>query len=275
MHAFPKIAFVLVLGLLAAAGSAFAARWKPVSINPERAIFIDVEALARNGNTVQAWDWQKFSAPQTSATWQGSFYWVKSLTNYHCTLRTTDPVLKIYFSEDGVEVKRTNLEGLQFPAMVEPDSLRERLLETACNPPKAPAKASATKSGQAAKTDGAADKEKAMAGMDAAKPDKAEAEAKPEQKETSKPDKKEAKKPEADKAVSAEVKHRPRTGAIAPVVYHRTYTLPPRVSPKKAGTSKAARSAKRDPSCPPAAAAGPPKDAPAQLTEAGSDGLFN
>src|SRR5262249_43160742 len=113
-----KSACVLALLLAIAAFPATAARWKPVSINTERAIFIDMDALARNGNVVQAWDWQKFNEPQAAANWQGSYVWVKSLVNYHCMRRTTDPVLKVYFGPDGVEVKRANLEGLQFPAAV-------------------------------------------------------------------------------------------------------------------------------------------------------------
>ena len=51
-------------------------------------------------------------------------------------LRTTDAILTVYFGNDGVEIKRVHLEGLQFPAAVEPDSLREKMLEMACNPPK-------------------------------------------------------------------------------------------------------------------------------------------
>ena len=91
----------------------------------------------RKGNTVQAWDWQKFAIGQTSATWQGTFFSVKSLTSYHRTQRTTDAVLKVYFGNDGVEIKRTYLEGLQFPAAVEPDSLREKMFDDGVQSPQA------------------------------------------------------------------------------------------------------------------------------------------
>ncbi len=131
-----KTKLAAAVALIALAGPVFGARWKPISVTPERSIYIDMDALVRNGNTVQAWDWQKFGTGQTSATWQGTFFWVKSLTNYHCVQRTTEAVLKVYFGNDGVEIKRTNLEGLQFPAAVEPDSLREKMLGMACNPPK-------------------------------------------------------------------------------------------------------------------------------------------
>ena len=124
--------------LLALAGPVCGAQWKPVSVTPNRSVYIDMDALVRSGSTVQAWDWQKFGTGQTSATWQGTFFWVKSLTSYHCAQRTTDAILRVYFGDDGAEIKRTSLEGLQFPAAVEPDSLREKLLEMACNPPKPP-----------------------------------------------------------------------------------------------------------------------------------------
>jgi hypothetical protein len=130
--------------LFALAGPVCGAHWKPVSVTPERSIYIDMDALVRNGNTVQAWDWQKFGTGQTSATWQGTFFWVKSLTSYHCMQRTTDAALKIYLRNDGVEIKRAHLEGLQYPAAVEPDSLREKMLEMACNPPKPAVKPVAT-----------------------------------------------------------------------------------------------------------------------------------
>ncbi|MEQ1882007.1 MAG: surface-adhesin E family protein [Burkholderiales bacterium] len=117
------------------AGQSFSAQWKPVSIGPARSIYMDVDALDRHGDLVQAWDWQKFTSEQTAKSWEGKFHWVKSFSSYDCAQRTTAPVLKIYFDSEGVEVKRLDLEGLQFPAVVEPDSLREKLLTLACKPP--------------------------------------------------------------------------------------------------------------------------------------------
>ena len=101
-----KTLFAVALTLCALAGPVCAARWKPVSVLPERTIYIDMDALVRSGNIVQAWDWQKFGTSQTSATWQGTFFWVKSLTSYNCTQRTTDALLKIYFGNDRAELKR-------------------------------------------------------------------------------------------------------------------------------------------------------------------------
>lgn len=127
--------FAIAVILSALAGPVCGAYWKPVNVTRERSLYMDMDALARNGNIVQAWDWQKFSSAQAGSGWEGRFYWVKSLTNYHCTQRTTEAVLKVYLGNDGVEIKRMHLEGLQFPASVEPDSMREKLLVLACNPP--------------------------------------------------------------------------------------------------------------------------------------------
>ncbi len=131
-----KTKLALAAALLVLAGTASGARWKPVSITPERALYIDMDALARKGDRVEAWDWQKFATAQTGASAQDTYIWVKSLTSYQCTERTTDALLKVYFGNDGGESRRTQLEGLQFPSAVEPGSVREKLLEMACNPPK-------------------------------------------------------------------------------------------------------------------------------------------
>jgi carbonic anhydrase len=126
--------FLSVAACLVAAQS-HGAQWKPVSIGPARSIYMDVDALDRHGDLVQAWDWQKFTSEQTAKSWEGKFHWVKSLSSYDCAQRTSAPMLKIYFDSEGAEVKRLHLEGLQFPAVVEPDSLREKLLNLACKPP--------------------------------------------------------------------------------------------------------------------------------------------
>ncbi|HEX4984899.1 MAG TPA: surface-adhesin E family protein [Burkholderiales bacterium] len=235
-----KTALAIAFSLFAAAGTAWPAHWMPVSADAERSIFLDMEALARTGNVVQAWDWQKFGERQEDAERRGGYFWVKSLTSYHCVRRTTDPVLKIYFDADGTEVGRAHLEGLRFPAAVEPDSLREKLLDLACNPPKPPAKPAVRAARGPART---------------------------------------AARPEAPVTpAKADRNAEPAAATIRPAAYvprpahPRTYTLPPR------GALTAGKpSSRRKPSAaacpPPAAAAG--KEAPARLTEADGEGLFN
>jgi hypothetical protein len=256
-----KIAFVLFLALLSMAGPVCAARWKPVKVTHEQSIFVDVEALVRSGSTVQAWDWQKFDAPQTSMHLQSPYFWVKSLTNYHCGRRTTDAVLKIFFGSDGVEIKRVHLEGLQFPAAVEPDSLREKLLETACNPPKPDAKSPAV-----AMKPEANPESKAMA-------DAGDVSGKPL------PAKNKTGKLQA-KAIKPALADAESAGQIMRPIFKRTYTLPPlppRDQKGRAPAKVAKAKGKQVAICPPQTAAGKSAAAhPAsQLTDAGNDGLFN
>lgn len=272
-----KTIFAVVLTLCALAGPVCAARWKPVSVLPERTIYIDMDALARSGNVVQAWDWQKFGTGQTSASWEGTYFWVKSLTNYHCERRTTDAVLKVYFGKDGVEIKRTQLEGLQFPAAVEPDSLREKMLMTACNPPKPDLKPIAVatpepkpaevKPPEPTKADVQAPKDKSGAKDDPAKKTDAKA---------AKPD---------DKAVAAKkdgpVVANAKTAAAntAKRVERSPYARSARYASKKksAGGLRLAKAGKRDdPTCPPGSVTGQsPAPLRPQFTDAGNDGMFN
>ena len=258
-----KTAFVLFLALLATAGPVCAARWKPVKVTHGQSIYVDVEALVRTANTVQAWDWQKFDSPQTSANLQSPYFWVKSLTNYHCDRRTTDAVLKIYFGSDGVEIKRVHLEGLQFPAAVEPDSLREKLLETACNPPKPDAKSPAV-----AMKPEANPESKAMA--DAG-----------DVSGNTLPAKKTTEKLQDRKAIRPAVADAGSAAQIMRPIFKRTYTLPPLTPPRDQNTRAVAKVTKSKRKqfalCPPQTAA--EKSAAAhpisQLTDAGNDGLFN
>lgn len=264
--------------LLALAGPVSSAHWKPVSVTPERSIYIDMDALVRNGNTVQAWDWQKFGSAQTSATWQGTFFWVKSLTNYHCAQRTTDAVLKVYFGNDGVEIKRAHLEGLRFPAAVEPDSLREKMLEMACNPPKPAAKPVAKPaveggSAGAKLPEPAMKSEPAVSKVDpaAAKRDPTKVDSKP-----AKADDKAAPIPKAQSTDAAIPGARPAVPMVKRAerqAYSRTERM---TSKKSSGSAVKLPKAKlqSDLKCSqpgPASTSGPTH----QLTDAGNDGMFN
>jgi hypothetical protein len=249
--------------LLALAGPVCGAHWKPVSVTPERSMYIDMDALVRKGDTVQAWDWQKFGTGQTSATWQGTYFWVKSLTNYHCTQRDTDAVLKVYFGNDGVEIKRVYLEGLQFPAAVEPDSLREKMLEMACNPPKPAPKRIAT----ATKPDTVAKSAEPAAAVSSGKPAKAD-----------------EKGGAAAQAQSAGPVVPPAKPAqiLKPAgrpPYVRTARMMSRIK-SAASLHLAKAKPQADLKCPPPAQAAASDlsqslASPPQLTDAGSDGMFN
>ncbi len=92
--------------LLLAWGSGYGAQWHTVQTAPERTVYVDLAGRVRAGNAVQTWDWQKYAEEQKSAAGQGAFHWVKSLASYDCLRRSTSPVLRIYFRNDGSEVRR-------------------------------------------------------------------------------------------------------------------------------------------------------------------------
>jgi carbonic anhydrase len=132
---FPGL-LLLAAALLAIAGESWAAQWKVVRATPEKTTYVDAGSVRRSGDAVQAWELEKFAADQTSKTWEGAYRTVKSLTAYDCARRTTEPVLRVYTNAEGLEVKRVQMQGLQFPTAVEADSLREKLFDMACEPPK-------------------------------------------------------------------------------------------------------------------------------------------
>ncbi len=239
-------------------------------------MYIDLDTLVRKGNTVQAWDWQKFATGQTSVTWQGTFFWVKSLTSYHCMQRTTDAVLKVYFGKDGVEIKREHLEGLQYPAAVEPDSLQEKMLAMACNPPKPALKRAAVAAKPAKDAGAASETDLLKSDSGAAKGDPAKADSKPGKAEET--DETVAKAKSAD-PVAPRKKSSRTMNAAARQPYPSTVRMESRKKlPAAVRLAKAKPQA--DLKCPPpeqAVASRPvqPMTPAPQLTDAGNDGMFN
>ena len=128
-----RAALLLLAGtLVCAGGNALAAQWKTVRIAPDKTTYIDINGLLRSGDAVQAWELEKFASDQESRAWEGKYRAVKSLTGYDCQRRTTEPLLRVYLSAEGAELKRVQMQGLQFPSAVDPDSLQEKMLEQAC-----------------------------------------------------------------------------------------------------------------------------------------------
>ena len=166
-----------VAALLAWAGTGWTAQWKAVRTTPEKITFLDASGVRRSGDAVQVWELEKFTADQTSKAWEGAYRTVKSLTGYDCGRRTTEPLLRVYVNAEGVEVKRVQMQGLQFPTAVEADSLREKMFEMACEVKDKPAKPAAE---AAEKPKGGLMSEAAAADMpkEGAKPAKAESEGK-------------------------------------------------------------------------------------------------
>lgn len=130
-----RIALLMAAGLLLPA-TGLAAKWVTVSTSPESTAWLDQGGIVRRGDVVQAWELEKFTIDQENKAWEGRYRAVKSLMSYDCARRTTEPVLRVYLSAEGAELKRVHMQGLQFPAAVEPDSLREKMLALACAAPK-------------------------------------------------------------------------------------------------------------------------------------------
>ncbi len=120
-------------GALACSGEAVAAaQWKTMRATPAKTTYIDLNDIVRRGGMSQVWELEKYSSAQTSRTWEGAYHAVKSLIGYDCLRRTTEPLLRVYLGADGLELKRTQMQGLQFASAVEPDSLREKMFDVAC-----------------------------------------------------------------------------------------------------------------------------------------------
>lgn len=128
----PCTALLLLAATLTFAGGSLAAQWKTVRVTPEKTAYLDVSGIARNGEVAQAWELEKFAADQENKAWEGKYRAVKSHIAYDCVRRTTEPLLRVYLGVDGAELKRVQMQGLQFPSAVEPDSLREKMLDLAC-----------------------------------------------------------------------------------------------------------------------------------------------
>lgn len=134
--------FVVAAGLLGLSGPAIGAYWKTVSVTPERTVYADMDSIERTGDTVRTWERAVYSTAQSGET-SVPYSSDKILMHYDCKARTYVPVLRVYFRDDGSEIRRVHLEGLQFPAAIDPDSLREKLLFLACRPEKASARQAA------------------------------------------------------------------------------------------------------------------------------------
>jgi len=118
---------------LFAALPAAAGNWKLVAKGENTLVEIDVASLARDGNTVKAWERETHSKPEQAKP--GDFFYssVKTLAQHHCTERTTTYLFRGFFAADGSEIKTlapgADLGKVDF---LVPDSPEERKLIFAC-----------------------------------------------------------------------------------------------------------------------------------------------
>ncbi len=109
-----------------------ASEWVDISAPPWVRIELDRDSVTRDGNSARAWDRATYSSDQTFDSGDVSWRSVKTQTSYHCQRRTTIPIARIFYGEDGTELMRHSLEGVELPQPVVPDSPVSRMLELAC-----------------------------------------------------------------------------------------------------------------------------------------------
>jgi carbonic anhydrase len=126
---------------------ASASRWVPVVEGPTRAIYLDLAGLVRDGQQVRTWVREVYTEEQRSEQVGVLYYSANSLVSYDCARRTWAPLFRAFYSGDGTELRRVNLDAVEPSALAAPGSVQESLLERACAPArqaKADAKAKAT-----------------------------------------------------------------------------------------------------------------------------------
>lgn len=128
----PHIGLLLSLSLFAGL-PAVAGNWKLVTENEKTRVEIDVASLARDGNTVKAWERETHHKPEQAQP--GDFFHssAKTLAQHHCTDRTTTYLFRGFFAADGSEIKTiTPGADLGKVDFLIPDSPEERKLIFAC-----------------------------------------------------------------------------------------------------------------------------------------------
>lgn len=119
-----------VLALCSAAATA--AQWVDIASPGAPMLQIDAASVVREGDVARAWDKAVYPRDQVLGSGDTAYRSVRTLTGYHCVLRTSLPLARVFFTEDGRELLRSNVEGVEFSQPVVPDSPRARMLELAC-----------------------------------------------------------------------------------------------------------------------------------------------
>jgi carbonic anhydrase len=147
-----RVAWLSLLFLLAAA-EAPAAKWVSIAEGSARAVYLDSEALQRDGTTVHAWTREVYMDEQRSAHIGVLYYSANSRIRFDCAKRTMAPTTRVFYGGDGTELRRVSLDAVELPALVAPGSVQEHLLNRACLPP-TERKAAQNKRGDSEPSDG-------------------------------------------------------------------------------------------------------------------------
>jgi len=127
-----RIVLLPLLALLA--GNVLAGRWVPIVEGPTRAVYLDTAGAVRDGGVIRAWVREVYTQEQRSDQVGVFYYSANSLVSYDCASRTFAPLFRVFYSGDGTELRRVNLDAVETPTLAPPGSLHEGLLERACMP---------------------------------------------------------------------------------------------------------------------------------------------
>lgn len=107
--------------------------WSTVATSEKVRIEVDLASFMRQGSVVTAWDREVYSAAEQARP--GDFYFKssKSLVRYGCNDRLAELVMKVYYAEDGSEIKIVTTENYGRPNYVIPDTESERKFDFVCN----------------------------------------------------------------------------------------------------------------------------------------------
>ncbi len=123
---------VLAAAFLSFPVGAGAAVWSVVLSNEKMRAEIDLASFMRQGDIVTAWDREVYFMPEQARP--GDFYFKssKSLVRYGCDARTSDLLMRVYYDEDGGEIKTISAAYYGRLNYVVPDTDNEKKFEYAC-----------------------------------------------------------------------------------------------------------------------------------------------
>jgi carbonic anhydrase len=129
---------VLLLATLCVVPAARAASWQEVSNTGQVIVELDTSSVVRDGDLSKAWEKATFKSDQGLGSGDVEYRTVQVLTRYDCVRFAAVPLAKVFFRADGSQLMRLNLEAVELPQPVVPDTPRARLLALACKAPEAP-----------------------------------------------------------------------------------------------------------------------------------------
>jgi hypothetical protein len=141
-----KHTFRLVcMALLLFTTGAEAASWHAVATNEKMKIEMDTASIVKTGKVVAAWDKEVYFGPEQAQP--GDFYFksVKTLRRYGCGDHVVQPLMQVYYADDGSEIKTVILGEDGMPGYVVPDSMEELRFDYVCATAHAAAKKRGTK----------------------------------------------------------------------------------------------------------------------------------